>query len=88
MNAYEENGAQRWDEYMRSTAAFLDCGLPNFIEEKFDLISFPSFIVEAVRDGFKVQLNVAIDKKILFNNRNNALFDASSFSYTLNSRGH
>ncbi len=55
MDAYEENGAERWDEYMRCTAAFLDCGLPNFIEEELDLKSFPSFITEAVRDGFKVQ---------------------------------
>jgi hypothetical protein len=33
MNSYEKNGAAKWDEYMRSTEAFLNCGLPNFIEE-------------------------------------------------------
>eukprot|EP00957_Ditylum_brightwellii_P073017 5548945-Ditylum_brightwellii.AAC.1 len=53
MNQWEENGAQKWDEYMRCTAAFLDCGLPNFIEERLDLVSFPAFIVEALRDGAK-----------------------------------
>lgn len=55
MNQYEQNGAGKWDEYMRATEAFLDCGLPNFIEEVFDLKSFPSFIVEATRSGFKVR---------------------------------
>lgn len=53
MNQYEENGAEKWDEYMRATSAFLDCGLPNFIEEKLDLMSFPSFLREALRDWGK-----------------------------------
>jgi len=53
MDQYEENGAIKWDEYMRCTSAFLDCGLPNFIEERLDLKSFPSFIIESVRDSFK-----------------------------------
>jgi phytoene desaturase (3,4-didehydrolycopene-forming) len=51
MESYEAHGASKWDEYMASTAAFLDCGLPNFIEEKFDLASFPAFLREALR-GF------------------------------------
>ena len=51
MESYEANGASKWDEYMVSAAAFLDCGLPNFIEEKFDLASFPAFLREALR-GF------------------------------------
>ena len=55
MDALEVDGATKWDEYMQSTQAFLDCGLPNFIEERLDLISFPSFIKEAVKDGFKVR---------------------------------
>lgn len=54
MNAYEHDGAMKWDEYMKATAAFLDCGLPNFIEERFDLKSFPSFVSQATREGFKV----------------------------------
>ncbi len=54
MNEYEHDGAKKWDDYMRATEAFLDCGLPNFIEERLDLKSFPSFIVEATKDGFKV----------------------------------
>ena len=53
MNSYEVNGAAKWDAYMKSTAAFLDCGLPNFIEERLDLPSFPAFLVEALRDGAK-----------------------------------
>lgn len=58
MNEYESHGSERWDEYMRSCEAFLDCGLPNFIEESLDLKSFPNFIIEATRDGFKVKNNV------------------------------
>ncbi|CAB9530594.1 Dehydrosqualene desaturase [Seminavis robusta] len=50
MDQLEPNGAEKWDEYMRATAAFLDCGLPNFIEERLDLGSFPAFIYEALRD--------------------------------------
>jgi hypothetical protein len=55
MNSYEKDGAAKWDEYMRATSAFLDCGLPNFIEEKLDLLSFPSFLTEALRDFGKVR---------------------------------
>ena len=54
MNSFEPNGAVKWDEYMQSTQAFLDCGLPNFIEERLDVLSFPSFLYEALRDGLKV----------------------------------
>lgn len=50
MDAFEEDGATKWDEYMRATSAFLDCGLPNFIEERLDLLSFPNFLIEALRD--------------------------------------
>lgn len=53
MNEYETNGSLKWDEYMAATEAFLDCGLPNFIEEKLDLNSFPSFVKEATKDNFK-----------------------------------
>jgi len=51
MNLIETDGAVKWDAYMKATSAFLDCGLPNFIEERLDLLSFPAFIVEALRDG-------------------------------------
>ena len=51
MDSYEPGGASKWDEHMTSTAAFLDCGFPNFIEERFDLSSFPAFLWEACR-GF------------------------------------
>jgi len=47
------DGATKWDSYMRATAAFLDCGLPNFIEEKLDLVTLPAFILEAVKNGGK-----------------------------------
>ena len=57
MNALEKNGADKWDAYMNATSAFLDCGLPNFIEERLDLFSFPAFIKEALKDGLKVSFN-------------------------------
>jgi phytoene desaturase (3,4-didehydrolycopene-forming) len=53
MNAFEPNGAAKWDEYMTACAAFLDCGLPNFIEERFDIKSFPAFLRQAIRAGAK-----------------------------------
>lgn len=53
MNQFESNGAQKWDEYMGATSAFLDCGLPNFIEERLDIPSFPAFLREALRGGGK-----------------------------------
>jgi phytoene dehydrogenase-like protein len=55
MDSYEHDGATKWDEYMRATSAFLDCGLPNFIEERLDLFSFPNFLIEALRDYAKVR---------------------------------
>ena len=54
MNSFEADGAMKWDAYMKSTSAFLDCGLPNFIEERLDLKSFPAFVKEALRDRLKV----------------------------------
>jgi phytoene desaturase (3,4-didehydrolycopene-forming) len=53
MDAFEPNGAAKWDEYMTACAAFLDCGLPNFIEERFDIKSFPAFLQQALRAGAK-----------------------------------
>jgi phytoene dehydrogenase-like protein len=55
MDSYEHDGATKWDEYMRATSAFLDCGLPNFIEQRLDLLSFPNFLIEALRDYAKVR---------------------------------
>ena len=52
-NSFETNGFQKWQEYLNTCSAFLDCGLPNFIEERFDISSFPSFLVEALKDGAK-----------------------------------
>jgi phytoene dehydrogenase-like protein len=62
MDAFEVNGASKWDEYMQNTQAFLDCGLPNFIEERLDLQSFPSFIKESLKDGLKVRKGMSISK--------------------------
>jgi phytoene desaturase (3,4-didehydrolycopene-forming) len=53
MDAFEPDGAAKWDEYMTACAAFLDCGLPNFIEERFDVKSFPAFLQQALRAGAK-----------------------------------
>ena len=55
MDSFETGGAKKWDQYMQMTSAFLDCGLPNFIEERLDLASFPSFLVEALKDFAKVK---------------------------------
>ena len=53
MNTYETNGATKWDEYLNTAAAFLDCGLPNFIQERLDLSSFPTFLYQSLRDKAK-----------------------------------
>jgi phytoene dehydrogenase-like protein len=53
MNRWEDNGAAKWDNYMRVTSAFLDAGLSNFIEERPDLGSLPKFVMEALRDFAK-----------------------------------
>lgn len=50
MDKFEPNGAAKWDEYMRACEAFLDCGLPNFVEQRLDLASFPAFLRESLRD--------------------------------------
>lgn len=50
MDAFELNGSRKWDEYLQACQAFLNCGLPNFIEERLDIKSFPNFIMEAFRD--------------------------------------
>ena len=52
-NSLELNGFQKWQEYLDTCVAFLDCGLPNFIEERLDLGSFPAFLIEALKEGGK-----------------------------------
>jgi len=54
LDLIEPNGAQRWDSYMDAMGAFLDCGLPNFIQEELELSSLPAFIYQALKDGGKV----------------------------------
>ncbi len=53
MDAYEADGAQKWDGYLAITEAYLDAGLPNFIEEKLDLLSLPKFLYYALKDKAK-----------------------------------
>ncbi|KAL9187518.1 hypothetical protein ACHAXT_001621 [Thalassiosira profunda] len=53
LNSIEPDGFRKWQEYLDTCAAYLDCGLPNFIEERLDLPSFPAFLVEALREGGK-----------------------------------
>lgn len=48
MDSFEPGGAKRWDEYMAACQAYLDCGLPNFIEQRLDLASFPAFLRQAL----------------------------------------
>ena len=55
LDSFEKDGATKWDEYMKASSAFLDCGLPNFIEERLDLASFPEFVYQALRQGGKVR---------------------------------
>ena len=49
MEYFEEDASKKWDGYMQACQAFLDCGLPNFIEEKLNLKSFPAFLAESLR---------------------------------------
>lgn len=53
MNDFEVDGAEKWDQYMATTESFLNCGLPNFIEERLDLSSLPSFLHEATKENFR-----------------------------------
>jgi len=50
-NKLEPNGFEKWQDYLNTCAAYLDCGLPNFIEERLDIRSFPAFLKEALRDS-------------------------------------
>jgi phytoene desaturase (3,4-didehydrolycopene-forming) len=51
LNSIEENGFLKWQGYLDTCAAFLDCGLPNFIEEKLDLSTLPKFLIESLKDN-------------------------------------
>ena len=53
METYEPDGAAKWDDYLATTEAYLDAGLPNFIEEKLDLWSLPNFLYRSLKDGAK-----------------------------------
>ncbi|KAK1737351.1 phytoene desaturase family protein, partial [Skeletonema marinoi] len=53
LNQLESDGYEKWQNYLHTCAAFLDCGLPNFIEERLDVTTLPAFMVEALKDGAK-----------------------------------
>ena len=47
----EPNGFDKWSSYLNTCAAFLDCGLPNFIEERLDVSTLPAFMIEALKEN-------------------------------------
>lgn len=51
INNLEPNGFEKWSSYLNTCAAFLDCGLPNFIEERIDVSTLPAFMIEALKDN-------------------------------------
>ncbi|KAL3810447.1 hypothetical protein ACHAXA_010377 [Cyclostephanos tholiformis] len=53
LNSMEVNGHDKWMEYLNTCSAYLDCGLPNFIEGRMDIKSVPNFAYESLRDGGK-----------------------------------
>ncbi|KAL7481227.1 hypothetical protein ACHAW6_006906 [Cyclotella cf. meneghiniana] len=53
LNSIEPDGFQKWQEYLDTCSAFLDCGLPNFIEEKIDLGALPHFLIESLKENAK-----------------------------------
>ena len=66
MNDIEIQGLSKWKEYMQITDTYLNCGLPNFIEEQLDLSSFPAFLRESLRDGAKACVCVNIARKKVY----------------------
>jgi len=50
MDTFETNGATKWDDYMDITSAYLNAGLPNFIEERFDPTSLPEFLIQSLKN--------------------------------------
>lgn len=53
LNSIEPDGFQKWQEYLDTCSAFLDCGLPNFIEERLDLGTLPKFLMESLKENAK-----------------------------------
>jgi phytoene desaturase (3,4-didehydrolycopene-forming) len=53
LNNLETNGFEKWQDYLNTCAAFLDCGLPNFIEERLDVSTLPAFMVQALKEKAK-----------------------------------
>ena len=51
INNLEPNGFEKWSSYLDTCAAFLDCGLPNFIEERIDVSTLPAFMIEALKEN-------------------------------------
>ena len=53
MDRMEPNGSRKWDDYMEACSNFLSAGWPNFIEERIDLSTLPSFLATALSNGGK-----------------------------------
>ena len=51
LNSIEHDGFKKWQDYLDTCSAFLDCGLPNFIEEKLDLGTLPKFLIESLKEN-------------------------------------
>lgn len=51
LDSMEPGGHAKWRDYLDTCAAYLDCGLPNFIEGRADASSLPAFLRESLRDG-------------------------------------
>ena len=50
MDTYEVDGSKKWDDYMTITSAYLNAGLPNFIEERLDLTTLPEFLIQSLKN--------------------------------------
>jgi phytoene desaturase (3,4-didehydrolycopene-forming) len=76
LDVMEPNGAEKWDEYLRTCEAYLECGLPNFIEQRLDLASLPEFMYESLRDnakGWPLQPHSSMLDKFFASNKLRAL---------------
>lgn len=76
MNQFETNGAKKWNDYMEACQAFLDCGLPNFIEERLELSTLPSFLIQALKDNAKVKQYTQTQSNFQTNKQTNFIFHA------------
>lgn len=55
LDSMEDDGAEKFDQYLEVAKSYLDCGLPNFIQQRLDLGSFPAFIKSALLESWPLQ---------------------------------